>query len=100
MNKEKTKTKKIRVQAVLDESLVEIIDDMAGKMGMTRSFFLSCLLDYAVEDERWLINFLNTRVARGLLSLYDKLDGGKRKRKAKKNISEYEQLSKRLEDEK
>ena len=64
MGRAKTASKKIRVQAVVDEKYVKVIDELAGRLNITRSHLLSVLIEQALENEGWVIRLISSRFMR------------------------------------
>lgn len=50
-----------RLQIVVSKDLLARIDELAKVSGRSRSYLVSALLEMAVDDNAWLIKFMNSR---------------------------------------
>lgn len=52
------------VQAFVPSDLMDKIDNLASRLGVSRSRFCSLLLDNAVTDDEYIVRFVTSRFAR------------------------------------
>lgn len=69
--------KKIKIQVVLDREVVAVIDDLAERANMTRSYFTATLLEEAVEDNAWMYKLITSKLMAPMRALAKKLDKGR-----------------------
>lgn len=58
---------KIRIQAVIDRQLMEKIDELAARMGLSQSKMVACLLEEAIRDNAWLIRVVTNKFTKAVL---------------------------------
>jgi|CXWL01.1.fsa_nt_gi hypothetical protein len=58
---------KARVQAIIDRKVLDKIDFLAGRMGISQSKMISHLLEGAVQDDEWIIRVVTNKYTKKLL---------------------------------
>jgi len=52
---------KVRLQVIVDKPLADKIDELAGKMHMSRSEFVAAMIEENIGCEEWMVKFVTSR---------------------------------------
>ena len=70
-----------RAQVMLNAETMERVDELAGRLKMSRSQFLSVLIEQGLDDNEWIIKIVSSRY---LDPVRDAVRGWKKKKRSKK----------------
>ncbi|QEG36186.1 hypothetical protein [Bythopirellula goksoeyrii] len=58
---------KVRMTVTVDKELADRVAELAVRMGASQSRMASMLLEAGLQDQEWIVKFVTSKTAKGLL---------------------------------
>ena len=91
--------KKIRVQVILDEDIVEKVDHYAAQYNQSRSYFCACAIEDNVTEGAAIHNLANSMMMRPIAKICNLLYGEQNEKKRKEYMELLDQMTRKNIDE-
>lgn len=75
---------KVRLQIMVRKVLADKIDELSGKLKMSRSDFVAEMIEENIKSEEWMVNFVTSRFMAPVRAVVRAWQGKKTEKKEKK----------------